>query len=158
MKKDLVCINVGRHFGWETKRTKSHMWDGIDDKKSSWAVCLENEIIFHHRMDFAKHITRFFGETGMLWLPAGPACHRPAWLPLHTLMLLYTTYTYSLSFLEAWGRFDTSPQQGCPKSWVKTPFVIYQLLPSADDVPGDAAKAYKDSGNLLIRFGRMTMW
>jgi len=54
------------------------MWDGIDDKKSSWAVCLENEIIFHHRMDFAKHITRFFGETGMLWLPAGPACHQPA--------------------------------------------------------------------------------
>ena len=96
MKKDLVCINVGRHFGWETKRTKSHMWDGIDDKKSSWAVCLENEIIFHHRMDFAKHITRFFGETGMLWLPAGPACHRPAWLPLHTLML-YTTYIHTLS-------------------------------------------------------------
>ena len=63
-------------LGLEMKQIPYVGWD--DDKKTSWAVCLENEIIFHRRMDFAKHITRFFGETGMLWLPAGPACHRPA--------------------------------------------------------------------------------
>ena len=48
-------------LGLEMKQIPYVGWD--DDKKTSWAVCLENEIIFHRRMDFAKHITRFFGET-----------------------------------------------------------------------------------------------
>ena len=49
-------------LGLEMKQIPYVGWD--DDKKTSWAVCLENEIIFHRRMDFAKHITRFFRETG----------------------------------------------------------------------------------------------
>ena len=59
-------INLRRLAAFGSKRNEPNPICGMgdDDKKSSWAVCLENEIIFHRRMDFAKHITRFFGETG----------------------------------------------------------------------------------------------
>ena len=94
------------------------MWDGIDDKKSSWAVCLENEIIFHHRMDFAKHITRFFGETGVLWLPARPACHPPALLPNAVMLYIYILSQLFGGLRQV--RYITPA--GVPKELSKNPF------------------------------------